>query len=477
MSSWRVVISAPSRSWTAELPAGRGVVLGRAAGVGLEVHEPSLADRHVSLLARDEGVLVEPLRSAGDVLINDVPTTTQSILRPGDALRAGEVRLVLLPAAPVPPVRPRVTDEAELIARLDEEIRRAGRARPVALALIASPGINLSARQALTRRVLEEVQRSSAVACFAQLTTDVLAVLVPELNAASIEPLMTRLPVVAGPRATVATASTPSVGLDAHALLGACWDRLLSPALDRPEPLFLNAAMVQLASVLERRVEAGGAVCVVGPAGSGRRTLLAHVVTSLGRSATTASALDAGDATIVRDVELLDRGALHALFDARAGRVLATASRVPPGTLFTHVLEVPALASRSDEVVPLAEAIVSRVRMAVGRPRLALSAEALGLLRAWHWPGNVRELVNVLIHAARSTARDEIGRDALPERLWNEAPAGDFRGSMESAERELLLETLGRTRWNVSQAAIRLGLPRRTLVHRMMKLGLKRPAR
>ena len=99
------------------------------------------------------------------------------------------------------------------------------------------------------------------------------------------------------------------------------------------------------------------------------------------------------------------------------------------------------------------------------------------MLQAWRWPGNVRELANVLARAARAAVRDELGRDALPSQLSIEAPADDFRGAMESAERELLLETLARTRWNVSAAATRLGMPRRTIVHRMAKLGLKRPAR
>jgi transcriptional regulator with GAF, ATPase, and Fis domain len=48
---------------------------------------------------------------------------------------------------------------------------------------------------------------------------------------------------------------------------------------------------------------------------------------------------------------------------------------------------------------------------------------------------------------------------------------------MKAAERELLLEALARTRWNVTAAASRLGVPRRTVVYRMGKLGLKRPAR
>jgi transcriptional regulator of acetoin/glycerol metabolism len=89
----------------------------------------------------------------------------------------------------------------------------------------------------------------------------------------------------------------------------------------------------------------------------------------------------------------------------------------------------------------------------------------------------VRELRNVMARAARSAVRDELGRDALPSRLSTEAPEESLRGALKTAERELLLEALARTRWNVTAAAGRLGIPRRTVVYRMARLGLKRPAR
>ena len=68
-------------------------------------------------------------------------------------------------------------------------------------------------------------------------------------------------------------------------------------------------------------------------------------------------------------------------------------------------------------------------------------------------------------------------RDSLPSALSAVGPVENLRGAMESAERELLLEALSRTRWNVTAAAGRLGMARRTVVYRMRKLGLKRPAR
>jgi len=83
----------------------------------------------------------------------------------------------------------------------------------------------------------------------------------------------------------------------------------------------------------------------------------------------------------------------------------------------------------------------------------------------------------MMLRAARAAVRDEVGRDSLPSWLATSSGAEDLRGAMKAAERELLLEALARTRWNVTAAASRLGVPRRTVVYRMGKLGLKRPAR
>jgi DNA-binding protein Fis len=483
VTRWTVVIAAPGRTWSVELSSGRSAVVGEGSANAVSITDAGLAERHVSLLPRDEGVVVEPLRGGGEVLINDVPASGQSTLQSGDELRLGEARLLFTRVPAVSPARARLTSTEELLARLDEESRRAGVHRSLGLTLVSSPGLNVAARQALVRRVVDEVQRTGVTACFGELTSEVLAVVLPELSSSALVALAARLPQVAGPRASVATARAPEDGLDGESLLGACWDQLLGAATD--EPVFVDATMVRLASLAESLADDEGAVCVVGSAGSGRRTLLAQLARAAGRRVTSVSALDApglakalgraGDWLLVRDVDRLEPAALRDVQGKARSRLLATASRPVSG--FAHVIEVPPLAARREDVIPLAEAFVTRARVAVGRPRLTLSAEARSMLQSWAWPGNVRELVNVMARAARAAVRDEIGRDALPARMALEAPADDFRGAMASAEREVLLEVLARTRWNVTAAATRLGMPRRTLVHRMGKLGLKRPAR
>ncbi len=501
MNRWTVVIGTPGRTWSVELHGGRTAVVGQAKESGIEITDAGLAERHVSLLPRDEGVLVEPLRGGGEVLVNDVPASAQSLVRSGDELRVGDARLLFTMVAPVPPPRARMAGAEELFSRLEEEVRRSGVSRSLGLALVASPGINVAARQALVRRVVDEVQRTGGTACFGELTSEVLAVVLPEVPAQALSTLFSRLPGVAGPRASVAVARAPEDGLDAETLIGACWDSLMGEA-ERFEPVYVDPSMIHLSVLVESLTADEGAVCVVGAPGSGRRTLLEGLARAAGRRLSVVSALDApgltrassraGDWVLARDVDRLEAAALRELLGRVKTRLLATASREPSGLSpsplrgrgsgrgldhFVHVIEVPPLSARRDDVLPLAEAFVSRARVAVGRPRLTLSAEARTMLQAWRWPGNVRELANVVARAARAAVRDEIGRDALPARLSIEAPADDFRGAMESAERELLLETLARTRWNVSAAATRLGMPRRTIVHRMAKLGLKRPAR
>lgn len=121
--------------------------------------------------------------------------------------------------------------------------------------------------------------------------------------------------------------------------------------------------------------------------------------------------------------------------------------------------------------------MVIDVRSRFGRPRLTLAPEVERSLEIWPWPGDVAELGAALARAGRAALGDEIGLDVMPAAMGGPAEREDLRHSLKAAERDLLLEALAKTRWNVTRAAVRLGLPRRTVVYRMARLGLKRPTR
>jgi DNA-binding NtrC family response regulator len=126
-------------------------------------------------------------------------------------------------------------------------------------------------------------------------------------------------------------------------------------------------------------------------------------------------------------------------------------------------LEVPPLAARREDIVPLARHFLP--------PGFRLSPEAEELLRGYPWPGNVRELQNALRRACLLSPESTItpqglslpsARGALPE-----APEPD-RAGIEQA--------LARAQGVIARAARELGLSRQALYRRMERLGLKHEA-
>lgn len=505
------MVVTPGKTFPVELQPGRTTVVGRGAQATVEVPDASVSERHVSLVAREEGLLLEALRGAGEVLVNDVPLSGQALVQPGDEVRLGEARLIAMAVPALTTARARLASHDEVMSRLEEELVRAGQARPVGVVLVSAPALNVAARQALTRRVVDEVAKAGIVATWGEVANDLLLAVLPEAGAELLTFVTGRLPGVAGPRAKVVTATSPLDGFDAETLVGVAWERLLDAGAEPAEPTFADPVMVRLAALMESDALAGaaGPVCVVGPTGSGRRTLLgllsrAAAVEVREVSAADGPALEAalgdeafrrekgsargrgasareegrpGEWLLVREVDSAPPEAVVAMVKRARARLLVTAKAAPARGLFETVVEIPPLHARPLDITALAEAFVSRARRLLGRPRLTLGAEARSLLGTWRWPGNVRELENALLRAARLSVRDEVGRDSLPARLWADAPADDYRGVLKAAEREVLLEALARTRWNVTAAATRLGMPRRTVVYRMGKLGLKRPSR
>ncbi len=133
--------------------------------------------------------------------------------------------------------------------------------------------------------------------------------------------------------------------------------------------------------------------------------------------------------------------------------------------LSAQTVLVPPLRDRT--IVPLAELFLARCRRVFGRPRLSLSPEARAALLLYSWPGNVRELKNAIERASLTSESDEIRLEALPPTLAKEAAGGDpsalagrvdLRSSLKVAERDAFLKTLALTRWNVTEAAKRLGV-------------------
>ncbi|WP_319244117.1 sigma-54 dependent transcriptional regulator [uncultured Propionivibrio sp.] len=151
-------------------------------------------------------------------------------------------------------------------------------------------------------------------------------------------------------------------------------------------------------------------------------------------------------------------------------------------------LLIPALRQRPEDIVPLARHFLAQHGGRSGRPGLRLSGAAEQFLRGHAWPGNVRELENVMQRAVIFAVGDLVepealhlsvlpsGTAVLPEAAVYSPPvptesvvaaAPARNDSLRDLEREHILGTLAAVGGSRKLAGERLGMPERTLRHKL----------
>ncbi len=146
-------------------------------------------------------------------------------------------------------------------------------------------------------------------------------------------------------------------------------------------------------------------------------------------------------------------------------------------------ITMPDLASRTGDVLLLAEHFMSRMSLKYGKSVTRLSAPAVNMLLAWKWPGNVRELENCIERAVLTATDDTIRGYNLPPQLqadeYAEEPFGGGPGAGETLaeqlaayERRVLADAIRRNGGNRSAAGRQLGVSPRMMNYRLTKLGI-----
>jgi two-component system response regulator PilR (NtrC family) len=147
-------------------------------------------------------------------------------------------------------------------------------------------------------------------------------------------------------------------------------------------------------------------------------------------------------------------------------------------------LRVPPLRERPEDLPILADAILERLALTLGRQPARLAPDAVTLLQAYSFPGNVRELENTLERATTLAEGDLIRAvdihlhgPALPSDEpatipldAGQRPLGSYLGDVE---KEAIRKALEQTRYNKTAAAKLLGMTFRQLRYRIKKLGLE----
>jgi transcriptional regulator with GAF, ATPase, and Fis domain len=166
-------------------------------------------------------------------------------------------------------------------------------------------------------------------------------------------------------------------------------------------------------------------------------------------------------------------------------------------------IELPPLRERTDEIEPLALHFLRQANAENGGRIKGIAPGAMERLRAYSWPGNVRELRNVIGGAVLISRSSYISEQDLPAKMLearetprsdgptqpipvpparpeaaSPRPAGDAEGELrlqvQQYEARLIRETLRAMSWNRADAARRLGMPLRTLAHKIKVLGIKK---
>ncbi len=149
-------------------------------------------------------------------------------------------------------------------------------------------------------------------------------------------------------------------------------------------------------------------------------------------------------------------------------------------------LHLSPLRDRKEDIKPIAEFFVAKYSKANGVVERKLSEGALEKLHHYSWPGNVRELENIMHRAVLLASGSDIAPEAvtLPNSPLSEAAAANVAGAegalnkselvgrtVESVERELILDTLNYCLGNRTHAANILGISIRTLRNKLKIYG------
>jgi DNA-binding NtrC family response regulator len=146
-------------------------------------------------------------------------------------------------------------------------------------------------------------------------------------------------------------------------------------------------------------------------------------------------------------------------------------------------IDVPPLRERHEDIPVLIDFFLKKHTRNTSRLVRGLTSETKKLMLDYGWPGNVRQLESAIERAILLCESDLITIEDLPLEVRQEAsPAaqGAFKLppegiSFEDVERDLIMQAMEQTDYNITKSAKLLGLTFRTLQYRLEKFGIKKP--
>jgi DNA-binding NtrC family response regulator len=145
-------------------------------------------------------------------------------------------------------------------------------------------------------------------------------------------------------------------------------------------------------------------------------------------------------------------------------------------------IEMPPLRERREDIELIADHFTREFSKKNNKKIKGISREAMEILRTYHWPGNIRELQNVIERATSLTDNHYITPSDLQEHLSENSHSGSdgedlpFKSAkrkwLESFEKKYFSDLLKEFNGNISRAAQKAGIDRKTIYRIMKRHGL-----
>lgn len=151
-------------------------------------------------------------------------------------------------------------------------------------------------------------------------------------------------------------------------------------------------------------------------------------------------------------------------------------------------IKVPPLRHRKSDIPLLIDFFFKRIDPRKRNGINEFSSKAEDALVAYDWPGNVRELENMVERMSILASGDKIELEDVPDSIKGKGAKIEsievtipkdgivFDQAVEEYEKKLILEALNETNWVKTKAAKLLNINRTTLIEKMKKKKLAKPA-
>ncbi|MGC9323848.1 MAG: sigma-54-dependent transcriptional regulator [Desulfomonilia bacterium] len=139
-------------------------------------------------------------------------------------------------------------------------------------------------------------------------------------------------------------------------------------------------------------------------------------------------------------------------------------------------IQIPPLRERREDIIGLSQIFLTEFSNKTGKRIEGITRDAMDMLLAHHWPGNVRELKNLIESAVvLSTGGMITLDDILPSGILEASVNVEDQelNTLETQEKELLIQTLKKARWVQKDAAEQLGISRRVMNYKIKKYGIE----